>query len=145
MKLIFSLYLVLCSIQFVCAQNSGEKPYSFTDIVAIPKIDYESELLSLDTSFDDTKSFSFFDATNNIDFKPNSEELNTKLFSNIKIIENTYKDYSDFFSLCSPLDDGIANNVNSGDRMLSMVLNNFINNVLFKDRGPLTRLLSSKN
>ncbi|WP_299525001.1 hypothetical protein [Winogradskyella sp.] len=87
----------------------------------------------MDRLFDDTKSFSFFDA-NSIDFKTNSEELNTKLFSNIKLVDNTYRDYNEYLRGCGLLENGITNPIDSGDLMLSVIIYNFVNNILLRMR-----------
>ena len=77
--------------------------------------------------------------------KVDIDALNTKLFSNISIIENTYLDQNKFLRGCGYLEDSVTNPVDSAGLMLSLVLNNFVNNVVFKDKGPLTRLFYPKN
>lgn len=73
------------------------------------------------------------DDFNRIDFNVRAEELNKKMFSNLTFYENTYIDYSDYLRGCGPLDDGITNNVKSGDIMLSNIIDNFVNNYLLKN------------
>lgn len=72
------------------------------------------------------------DDFNKIDFNVSAQELNKKVFSNLKFYENTYIDYSDYLRGCGPLDDGITNNVKSSDIMLSNIIDNFVNNYLLK-------------
>ncbi len=78
-------------------------------------------------------------------FKVDIDALNTKLFSNISSIENTYLDQNKFLRGCSYPEDGVTNPDDSAGLMFSLVLNNFVNNVVFKDRGPLSRLFYPKN
>lgn len=66
------------------------------------------------------------------DFNYNTEELSKKVFINFNFVENTYIDYSDYLRGCGPLDDGITNTVNSGELMLSNIIDNFVNNYLLK-------------
>lgn len=73
------------------------------------------------------------DDFNKIDFNVSAQELNKKVFSNLKFYENTYIDYSDYLRGCGPLDDGITNNVKSSDIMLSNIIDNFVNTYLLKN------------
>lgn len=62
-------------------------------------------------------------------------KLNTEMFSNFNLNKNTYATYSNYLRGCDPLDNGITNNLNGGELMLSMIIDNFVNNILFKDKG----------
>ncbi|WP_339757203.1 hypothetical protein [uncultured Winogradskyella sp.] len=134
MKFIIYFVCGVITIPFIYSQNLDEKKYSFSTIKLESKIVFEFKLDSVNTAFKNDDPFSFSDI-NQTNFKLNSEELNTKLFSNFKLIENTYIDYTVYLRGCGPLEDGITNSVNSGDLMLSMVIDNFVNNVFFKGKG----------
>jgi hypothetical protein len=134
----------LLSIPDIYTQNSEKEIYSFSKLKLESKLVVPSNLDSLKITINKDRGFSFLEE-NVGNYVFDSKALNERLFSNITIIENTYKDNRDFFRLCGPLDNGIVNTVNNGDEMLSNILNNFVNNVLFKGRGPITRLFLSKN
>jgi hypothetical protein len=151
MKFLIHIALLFAILQSIYSQDLNNETYAFSQLKLGSESIFKSQLDSFtinvlkEISFDTKKThFPIYDITE-INYTFDTKTLNKRLFSNLKIVITTYKDYSDFFRLCSPLDEGVANNVNSADRMVSMVLNNFINNVVFKDRGPLTRLFSSKN
>ncbi len=131
MKFIIYFIFGVFTTPFLYAQNL-DKNYSFSTIKLESKIVFESELDSLYSSFKNDEPFSFSDI-NLTNFKLNSEELNTKLFSNLEIIKNTYIDYSDYLRGCGPLDDGITTNVNSGEILLSNIIDNLVNNYLLKN------------
>ena len=63
----------------------------------------------------------------------NTEALNKKLFSNIEIIENTYRYCHDLSLLCGPLEDGVANTIDpNAEAMLGHILSNFLSNYIFE-------------
>ena len=72
---------------------------------------------------------------NTTHFEYNTEKVNAKLFSNFKLIENTYGDYTEYLRGCDNLEDGITNHIKSGVLILSMIINHFVNNILFEGRG----------
>ena len=75
-----------------------------------------------------------------------SKELNKHLIiPQITFVENTFTDYTDYIRGCGPLEDGITKTVNSRDLMLSNIVDNFINNVVFKNRGPLNMIFHPEN
>lgn len=77
-----------------------------------------------------TSNFILFD-DQTIEYCPyTNKKLNEKLFSNFKIVENTYLDHERFLRGCGYLEDGVTNPVDSAGLMFSMVLNNLVNNVL---------------
>src|SRR5690606_20053214 len=92
-------------------------------------LDFEKDLFKNEALLSKPTSVDF----NRIDFNVRAEELNKKVFSNLTFYENTYIDYSDYLRGCGPLDDGITNNVKSGDVMLSNIIDNFVNTYLFKN------------
>jgi hypothetical protein len=134
----------LLPIPAIYTQNSEKEIYSFSKLKLESKLVFPSNMDSLKITINKDRGFSFL-KENVGNYVFDSKALNERLFSNINIIENTYKNNRDFFRLCGPLDNGIVNTVNSGDEMLSNILNNFVNNVLFDGRGPITRLFLSKN
>lgn len=144
MRIIIYFLILLLSIPAIYTQNSEKEINSFSKLKLESKLVVPSNLDSLKITINKDRGFSFLEE-NVGNYVFDSKALNERLFSNITIIENTYKDNRDFFRLCGPLDNGIVNTVNSGDEMLSNILNNFVNNVLFKGRGPITRLFLSKN
>ena len=107
---------------------------------------------SLKTSFMKKKdSFSFFKSTNSdsVDFTTfnfSNQELKKQLIiPQITFVKNTFTDYNDYIRGCGPLEDGITKTVNSRDLMLSNIVDNFVNNVLFKERGPLNMIFHPDN
>jgi hypothetical protein len=92
-------------------------------------LDFEKNLFKNEVLFSKPTRDDF----NRIDFNVRAEELNKKMFSNLTFYENTYIDYSDYLRGCGPLDDGITNNVKSGDVMLSNIIDNFVNTYLLKN------------
>ncbi|WP_296317993.1 hypothetical protein [Winogradskyella sp. UBA3174] len=139
---LIAVFVLIANSELI-AQELDKKSYSFSTIKLQPKILFEPVLETKNITFTKDTSFSFSEMRQT-NYYINSEALNDRLFSNFTVVENTYKDYSDFFRLCSPLDNGIANNESGGDRILSMVLNNFVNNAIFNGRGPITRLFNLK-
>ncbi|MAB49893.1 MAG: hypothetical protein CMC05_14820 [Flavobacteriaceae bacterium] len=111
-----------------------ENIYSFSSIKLESKIKLEPQLDSIYNTISKKQSFSLHDV-NPMKYNFELNELNNKLFSNFEIIENTYFDYKDYLRGCGPLQDGITNNVNTGDLMLSMFLDNLVNNYIFKGKG----------
>lgn len=89
--------------------------------------------------------FVLFDERTTKHFSYTSKQLNEKLFSNFKIIENTYLDHERFLRGFGYLEDSVTNPFDSAGLMFSLILNNFATNLVFKDRGPLTRLFYPKN
>ena len=107
---------------------------------------------SLKTSFMKKKdSFSFFKSTNSdsVDFTTfnfSNQELKKQLIiPQITFVKNTFTDYNDYIRGCGPLEDGITKTVNGRDLMLSNIVDNFVNNVLFKERGPLNMIFHPDN
>ncbi|TXD83085.1 hypothetical protein ESY86_11365 [Subsaximicrobium wynnwilliamsii] len=92
----------------------------------------------MDTLFTKEPTFSFSEM-NQTYYNYNSKELNERLFSNINSIENTYIDHETFLRGCGYLENGVTNPIDSAGLMLSLILNNFLNNVL------LTNGIFSKN
>lgn len=151
MKLIITFLCVLTTNFIVHSQNLDKNDVSFLSIKFDTVLELESDLNAAVNLLPRDVSFSFYNLKptdyNRIFFgeRINTEELNKKLFSNIKIVENTYLDHERFLRGCGYLEDGFTNPIDSSGLMASMVLNNFVNNVLFKDRGPLTKLFYPKN
>lgn len=85
----------------------------------------------------------------NLSFKPyyfNSDELNKRLIiPQITFVENTFTDYTDYIRGCGPLEDGFTKTLNSRDIMLSNIVDDFLNNVLFKNKGPLNMIFQPEN
>lgn len=108
-----------------------------------PKLNFHSQIKEKQT----IKSTIEIDTT--LRFNPyyfKSEELNKRLIiPQITSVENTFTDYTDYIQGCGPLEDGITKTVNSRDLMLSNIVDNFINNVIFKDRGPLNMIFHPEN
>ena len=144
MKVYVSLVLFMILSLSGFAQSLDEKSGLFTPLDLYDQLSFDINI-GLYNNPNQNDTFVLLNDMNTSTFKVDSEKLNTKLFSNIEIIENTYKDYRDFFRLCSPLDNGIANTGNSGDEMLHNILNNFVNNVLFNGRGPINRLFNVRS
>ncbi len=142
MKFIVYIIIMLITIPFIYSQNLDKKHYSFSALKLDYNVSFKTNLDSLNTSFRNDEFFSFrnnisfaFYDSNFADFEINLEKLNESLFSNFEIVENTYLDYSNYLRGCGPLDDGIVNKVNSGELMLSNIIDNFVNNYIFKGKG----------
>jgi hypothetical protein len=99
--------------------------------------------------FEKQKFKSIIEIDTNLSFKPyyfKSKELNEQLIiPQITFVKNTFTDYNDYIRGCGPLEDGITKTVNSRDLMLSNIVDNFINNVVFKNRGPLNMIFHPDN
>ncbi|WP_299525010.1 hypothetical protein [Winogradskyella sp.] len=125
-----SLFITILSVQ---SQDIVQSEYSFSNNFLEPKHFFDSELKAITNIMNQNRSFQYqYDNSNN--HVLTVQALNKKLFSNFKIVENTYKDYGSFFILCAPLNDGISNSIDSRDAILSYILNNYINNFIFKGR-----------
>jgi len=134
MKLIICFICVMTSIPVTYSQNLDEMNYSLSNTKLESNIAFKPKQDLVKYTFQKHESFLFSDL-NLTNLKLKSQNLNRKLFSNIKIIENTYMDYTDYLRGCGPLDDGITNTVNSRDLMLSVFLDNLVNNYIFKGKG----------
>lgn len=124
----------MTSIPVTYSQNLDEMNYSLSNTKLESNIAFKPKQDLVKYTFQKHESFLFSDL-NLTNLKLKSQNLNRKLFSNIKIIENTYMDYTDYLRGCGPLDDGITNTVNSRDLMLSVFLDNLVNNYIFKGKG----------
>jgi hypothetical protein len=120
---------MVVTLQCIYSQDLDKKSYLFSDIKLEPKLVYESVLVSMDTLFTKEPTFSFSEM-NQTYYNYNSKELNERLFSNINSIENTYIDHETFLRGCGYLENGVTNPIDSAGLMLSLILNNFLNNVL---------------
>jgi hypothetical protein len=140
MKSLAFVIIMVATPPFIHSQETDIKSYSFSTIKLQPKIVFEPVLDSVNTLFTENSTLSFaqmdMDQTNYI---IKSKALNKRLFSNIKIIENTYLDHDRFLRGCGYLEDGITNPIDGAGFMFSSILNNFVNNVL------LTKGIFSKN
>ncbi|WP_178990922.1 hypothetical protein [Winogradskyella schleiferi] len=134
MKLIICFICVMTSISVTYSQNLDEMNYSLSYTKLESNIAFKPKQDLVKYTFEKNESFLFSDL-NLTNLKLNSLNLNRKLFSNIKIIENTYMDYTDYLRGCGPLDDGITNTFNSSDLMLSVFMDNLVNNYIFKGKG----------
>ena len=124
----------MTSIPFTYSQNLDEMNYSLSKTKLESNMAFKPKLELVKYTFEKHESFLFSDL-NLTNLKLKSQNLNRKLFSNIEITENSYMDYTDYLRGCGPLDDGITNTVNSRDLMLSVFLDNLVNNYIFKGKG----------
>jgi hypothetical protein len=72
--------------------------------------------------------------------KIDTQVLNKKLYDHSQVVQNSFLNHEEFLRGCGLLEDGISNSFDSGEMMLSLVLNNFINNVvltkgIFSNKG----------
>lgn len=65
----------------------------------------------------------------NLEFNPN--KFNSRLYTKFTFTENNFIDYTEYLRGCGPLDDGITNNIKSGGFIISMTIDNLVNNVIF--------------
>lgn len=134
MKFLKYIIITLITIPSIFSQNTDRKHYSFyalkLDSIVLLKPNFDS----INTSLKVDTSISSYDL-NLTDFKIDSEKLNKKLFTNFKYQETNYIDVSDYLRGCGPLEDGITNSINSGELMLSNIIDNFVNNYVFKGKG----------
>lgn len=151
MKLIISFLCALATNLIVHSQNLEKNDVSFLSMKFDTVLGLKSDLNSEANFIKKDDSFSFYNLKPTlynriiIRQKINTKELNNKVFSNIRFYENTFTEYTDDIRGCGPLQDGFTKTLNSRDIMLSNIVDNFINNVLFKDRGPLKIPFYSKN
>ncbi|WP_299128271.1 hypothetical protein [uncultured Winogradskyella sp.] len=142
MNKIYLIFFIL-SINFNYSQKIENSDTNFLNISleskTVFKIDQD---LTLKNNY-----FDHFLLTSNplSDYNFNTKKLNKQLFSNYRFIEHNYTSYESYLRGCGPLLNGITVPVDSDDLMLSMTIDNFINNILFDGRGPLVRLFSSKD
>ena len=139
MRLIFSLGLLFYTLPSICAQDLEGKLHSDIGIEASSTY-FESELSHLKILFGNNKSSSFINSSS-INFKINIHKLNKNLFSNLHFIENTYINFNEYLRGCGPLVNGISSPINSGELILSITIDNFINNILFP-KGVFSSLLN---
>ncbi len=138
MKLIVCFICALVTNTTIHSQNSEKsyasffsmKPDTILDLES--NLDIEKNLLKKDAFFS-FHNLSYTQNDSNPGIYINTEELNKKVLSNLTIIENTYIDYTEYLRGCGPLKDGITNTVNSGELMLSNIIDNFVNNYLLKN------------
>lgn len=134
MKHLNILILTIICIYSLNAQEIEPKYYSFSTT----RLEYRP----IHTSILDTLNYSFKTNTESLllyDLKFSNDEfyvkeINTRLFSNLKFTKNTFISPNSNLR-CKPLDNGITNEINSRDVMLSNILDNFVNNILFKGKG----------
>lgn len=134
MKFIICFICILSTITLAHSQDIERNYATFFSIQLDTIVGLESNL-DFDKNLFKNEALLFKPTRNDfnrIDFNLNAEELNKKVFSNLTFYENTYIDYSDYLRGCGPLDDGITNNVKSGDIMLSNIIDNLVNNYLLK-------------
>jgi hypothetical protein len=106
--------------------------------------------LNFDSQINEKQTLkSTFEIDTNLSFKPyyfKSDELNKHLIiPQITYVENSFTDYTDDIRGCGPLEDGFTKTLNSRDIMLSNIFDNFINNIVFNDGGPLNMIIHPKN
>jgi hypothetical protein len=136
MKALMTIVLCVLVSLLGFGQSLNEKPLFFKPIELNDIILFDKDFDVFTDSYQNV-TFSMLNEGTKSYFPYNTEQLNEKLFSNITIVENTYKYYDDFFRLCSPLDDGVANTVDShAGAMLGHILNNFLNNYILKSSEP---------
>lgn len=130
MKLVALIILGMFNYSSIYSQDY-ERPYYFSKITLDSNIEFKSDLDAAENTLWNYKPIRPFDFNMSY-LKFDTKNLNNKLFSNLEIIENSYIDYSEYLRGCDPLEDGITNSANSGDLMLSLVIDNLVNNVIFK-------------
>lgn len=123
----FVLFMIFSLSGF--AQSLDEKLRLFNHADLYHQLSFDINI-ELDSNANLNNSFVLLNDLDIKTIKFNSEELNAKLFSNIDIVENTYLNHEEFLRGCGYLEDGITNPIDSASLMFSMVLNNFVNNVL---------------
>ncbi len=124
---------VLVTNTMMYSQNF-EKNYKEIFSIKLDTIVYlESNLDSENIPSKNDTSFSIDLKPTLTDFYFNAEELSKNVFTNLNFIENTYLDYTENLRGCGPLENGITNTINSGELMLSNVIDNFVNNYLLKN------------
>lgn len=129
---------MVATLPFIHSQEADIKSHSFSTIKLQRKIVFEPILDSKNTPYYEKTSF-LLSEINKANYNITAEELNARLFANIKIIENTYLDQEQFLRGCGYLEAGVTNPVDGAGLMFSMVLNNFVNNIL------LTKGIFGKN
>ena len=98
----------------------------------ISKFKLLNNVQTLDFQFQQNSSnYNILRIDSTFDF--NSEELNKKLFSNFKVVNYSFIDYTDYLRGCGPLDDGITKSVNGGDVIISNIFDNLVNNYLLRN------------
>jgi hypothetical protein len=124
---------------FIYSQELEKQKYDFSTVELNSKIIFKPELDLKYFSFRNDKSF----ISSDVNFTFDSDQLNKKLFSSFEIIENSYLDHEQFFRGCGYLEDGLYNPVSSGGLMLSLIINNFINNIVLDGKGLFARFLNN--
>lgn len=127
MRLIFSLFLIWCSFQSISSQDLDSVSY-FQISIEKPRIYFEDKRQSLTPFLGSNLKFSSSDF-NHLNF--DSERINKHILFNICFSPKIFNDYKDYFRGCKSLQDGIYSSIKSGDLILSMSMDYFVNNILF--------------
>lgn len=139
MKNLSLLIIVFISTLHLNSQEHTNNKYAFSTTKLSSYMTFSSDVYEQNYKIEvDTNPLLIYDLKYpSLEF--NSEALNTKLFSNISIVENTYYDYAQNLRGCKPLENGITNTVNSKEVLMSSIFDNFLNNYLFEGKGIFFR------